>query len=259
MAGVSAGVAFAATGGPPAGGTTGAAGEGSSHPGTPVSAASSATVTSGHGTRYRTTPSPAGQRSGAVPSSARGAGRAAGKQRAATGSRTTSGPKAGPSPKPAPSASPASTPAQPYEFYDSIDPETVPAGAEVATYATGAHPTPVSLVAGRKKVLWIDTEGTDPEAQVIDVEPGCASPSQVPQWVQSHLADDPGSVAIVYTTISEWSQVQQDVSSLPASMQSKIRWWIADPTGSPHIVPGSQATQWYWGSNYDESEALPSF
>ncbi|MGA8271147.1 MAG: hypothetical protein WB919_06270, partial [Candidatus Sulfotelmatobacter sp.] len=152
-----------------------------------------------------------------------------------------------------------SKPAKPYEFYDSIDPETVPAGAEVATYADGAHPTPTSLVAGRKDVLWIDDLGTDPKAQVVDVEPGCATPAQVPQWVKGHLADDPGSLAIVYTTISQWSQVQQEVSSLPASMQSKIRWWIADPTGSPHIVPGSQATQWYWGSNYDESEALPSF
>ncbi len=47
--------------------------------------------------------------------------------------------------------------------------------------------------------------------------------------------------------------------SLPALTQSRIRWWIAYPTGSPHVVPGSQATQWYWGQNYDISTALPGF
>jgi hypothetical protein len=41
-------------------------------------------------------------------------------------------------------------------------------------------------------------------------------------------------------------------------MRSRIRWWVADPTGVPHIVPGSSATQWYWGSSYDESMAAPN-
>ncbi len=108
-------------------------------------------------------------------------------------------------------------------------------------------------------MLWIDTEGTDPEAQILDVEPGCATPSQVPQWVTSRLDQVPGSVAIVYTMLSEWSTVQSAVASLPAWERSRIRWWIADPTGSPHIVPGSNATQWYWGANYDISTALPDF
>jgi len=53
--------------------------------------------------------------------------------------------------------------------------------------------------------------------------------------------------------------VQQAVASLPQSLRSHIRWWIADPTGYPHIVPGSDATQWYWGPNYDISTALPGF
>ncbi len=263
MTGVSVGVAFAATGSTPGDGNIGADVHEAGHPGTPVADASSGAALSRHAARYPAAPSQARRLPDRASASAR-SGKAARGERAGSAHRTGA-PKPAPGSKPSPSASPkpspsaSAAPAQPYEFYDSIDPETVPAGAEVATYATGANPTPPSLVAGRKKVLWIDTEGTDPEAQVIDVEPGCASPSQVPQWVQSHLADDPGTVAIVYTTLSEWSEVQQDVSALPASMQSKIRWWIADPTGYPHIVPGSQATQWYWGSNYDESEALPSF
>jgi hypothetical protein len=152
-----------------------------------------------------------------------------------------------------------SKPAKPYIFYDSTEPQAVPAGAEVATYATGARPVPTSAVAGRKNVLWIDTLGTDPSAQALDVEPGCASPSQVPGWISAKLKAHPHELAIIYTTLSEWSEVQADVASLPSSMRSQIRWWIADPTGTPHMVPGAQATQYYWGSSYDISLAEPDF
>jgi hypothetical protein len=59
--------------------------------------------------------------------------------------------------------------------------------------------------------------------------------------------------------LSEWPSVQAACATLPASMRSRIRWWIADPTGVPHIVPGSDATQWFWGANYDISTATPRF
>jgi hypothetical protein len=42
-------------------------------------------------------------------------------------------------------------------------------------------------------------------------------------------------------------------------MHSHVKYWIADPTGSPHILPGSSATQWYWGANYDITQAAPGF
>jgi len=147
--------------------------------------------------------------------------------------------------------------AKPYLIYDSVDPQAIPAGQVVATYATGAHPIPTSAVAGRRRVIWIDTLGTDPSANELDIEPGCASPSQAAGWVRARLTSHPGATAILYSSISEWSEIRADVASLPAWMRAKIRWWIADPTGSPHMVPGAQATQWYWGPNYDISTALP--
>ncbi len=147
--------------------------------------------------------------------------------------------------------------AKPYLIYDSVDPQAIPAGQVVATYATGAHPIPTSAVAGRRRVIWIDTLGTDPSASELDIEPGCASPSQAAGWVRARLTSHPGATAILYSSISEWSEIRADIASLPAWMRAKIRWWIADPTGSPHMVPGAQATQWYWGSNYDISTALP--
>ena len=42
-------------------------------------------------------------------------------------------------------------------------------------------------------------------------------------------------------------------------MQAHVKYWIADPTGTPHIVPGASATQWFWGSSYDISQAQPGF
>jgi hypothetical protein len=142
-------------------------------------------------------------------------------------------------------------------MYDSLTPQDLPPGKVVATYADGGHPVSPSQATNARRVLWIDVIGTDPSASVLDIEPGAASPSIAPGWVSARLTKDPHTVAIMYTSISEWSQVQAAVAGLPARMRSRIRWWIADPTGSPHIVPGSDATQWYWGSTYDLSTVLP--
>jgi hypothetical protein len=153
----------------------------------------------------------------------------------------------------------AATPAKPFLVYDSVTPEAIPGNPVIATYADGPNPDSPAMVAGRGKVIWISITGLDPNASALDIEPGCASPSQAASWVSSRLRVHPHGVAILYTMISDWSAVQANVASLPSWMKSHIRWWIADPTGTPHIVPGSQATQWYWGPNYDISTALPGF
>ncbi len=108
-------------------------------------------------------------------------------------------------------------------------------------------------------MLWIDTNGSDPAANVLDVEPGDATPAGAAQWVKHRLSSQPHSVAIVYTMRSDWQQVKDNVAALPGWMQSKVRYWIADPTGVPHVVAGSSATQWYWGNSYDITTANPDF
>jgi hypothetical protein len=149
--------------------------------------------------------------------------------------------------------------AQPFLIYDSTTPEAIPANQQVvATYATGPGAVPASQVAGRNQVIWIDIYGDDYAAQALDVEPGNASPSTAASWAYQRLTEYPSATAIIYTMISEWSQVQAAVATLPAWMQSHIRWWIADPTGEPHMVAGASATQWYWGTNYDISTAEPN-
>jgi hypothetical protein len=149
-------------------------------------------------------------------------------------------------------------PARPYEIYDSVTPSSIPSGHEIATYADGGYAVSPAAVAG-KKVLWIDTNGSDPRAAALDVEPGDASPAGAGSWAADKLHADPRGQAIIYTMRSEWPAAQAAVgASLPASLQSHVRWWIADPTGVPHVVPGASATQWYWGPNYDITTATPS-
>jgi hypothetical protein len=153
----------------------------------------------------------------------------------------------------------AAAAAKPYLVYDSVTPSTIPSGRAGAVYATGHYAASESQTAGLGSVLWIDTNGSDPAANVLDVEPGDATPTMAANWVQQRLSAHPDSVAIVYTMLSEWQQVKDHVADLPSSMQSKVRYWIADPTGVAHVVPGASATQWYWGSNYDITTANPGF
>jgi hypothetical protein len=149
--------------------------------------------------------------------------------------------------------------AKPYRIYDSVTPGTIPSGEVAAVYANGAYKTSAAQVAGHHSVLWIDTDGSDPGANVLDVEPGDASPTAAAKWVRQRLTAHSDTVAIVYTMMSDWQQVKHEMTTLPAGMRPKVRYWIADPTGVPHVVAGASATQWSWGDNYDISTANPNF
>jgi len=156
----------------------------------------------------------------------------------------------------APAAKPA---AKPYLMYDSVIPSAIPAHHVAAAYATGPYTASPSQLAGKGPVVWIDTIGNDPSASALDVEPGDATPQVAATWARNRLSSRPHAVARIYTMISEWPAVKAAVAALPQGMQSRVRWWIADPTGVAHLVPGSDATQWYWGSTYDISTATPRF
>jgi hypothetical protein len=147
----------------------------------------------------------------------------------------------------------------PETIYDSVAPTAIPAGQQVATYADGPYQASSAAVAGRGNVLWIDTTGANTQANALDVEPGDATPAEAASWVSAKLSASPRTDAIVYTFEAEWDSVQSNIDALPSWMQSHVKYWIADPTGTPHIVPGAAATQWYWGSSYDISMAQPGF
>jgi hypothetical protein len=204
-------------------------------------------------------PAPAPQHPGSVNvATAQTSNGGSASQPTAPAGSTASPPPAPAAAPPAPAPAPAPRP-QPFRLYDSVTPQAIPPGAPVATYATGGYAVPASAVAGRSLVLWIDTRGTDPAAQALDVEPGDATPAVAAAWASARLTQWPNKVARIYTMISEWPAVKAAIASLPPQMQSHVHYWIADPTGVPHIVPGSMATQWYWGPHWDISTALPGF
>lgn len=168
-----------------------------------------------------------------------------------------------PAPKHAAPAAAVSKPAQhhnPYTIYDSVTPGQIPSSQQqVAVYGNGSYQASWSSVHGRHRVLWIDTNGSNPGCDVLDVEPGDASPAASAQWAKARLQQQPNSIAIVYTMRSEWSAVKAAIGTLPGHVKDHVRYWIADPTGVKHLVPGSDATQWYWGKNFDITTAQPNF
>jgi hypothetical protein len=153
---------------------------------------------------------------------------------------------------------PAPAPPRSYAIYDSATATDLPSGHAEAAYADGAYAASPAQVPGHHP-LWIDVTGSDPHANALDVERGDSPADTSAGWVRAHLAGQPHSVAIIYSSRSDWPAVRASVATLPAWERSHVRYWIADPTGVPHVVPGSSATQWYWGKTYDISTANPNF
>jgi hypothetical protein len=153
------------------------------------------------------------------------------------------------------SRSSSGSPQHTFLMYDATNASAIPAHQVAAVYANGAYRPSGSAVPRGTRVLWIDVFASDPSADVLDVEPGDAQPSSVAAWAKSRLDRYTWSTPIVYTMRSEWGAAKASVATLPKWMQSRVLWWIADPTGHPHLLPGSSATQWYWGENYDISTA----
>ncbi len=147
-------------------------------------------------------------------------------------------------------------PARPYFIYDSVTPTAIPAGKQVATYSNGMYKASSSAAA---RCCGSTPTAAPPGANVLDVEPGDATPAGAAHWVKARLNAHKDQLAVVYTYRSAWQAVTTNMVRLPSWMQTKIRYSIADPTGVNHVVTGSNATQWYWGKSYDITTANPGF
>jgi hypothetical protein len=161
-------------------------------------------------------------------------------------------------PRPKPTVQPAA-PEPSGTFYDATVPQNVPAHAPLATYADGPYAASPSEVSGHH-VMWIDTDGSDPRANALDIEPGDATPTQAASWVEAHEKADPSTKPVLYMSQSNWGAVQASVSSLPSPVRAKVLYWVADPGGPKHLT-GAWATQYNWpdGGNgpYDVDSASP--
>jgi hypothetical protein len=132
----------------------------------------------------------------------------------------------------------------PREMYDSVNPAAVPGNTTLATYINGSYAQP-----GAHAGLWVDTNGSAPaKAQVLDVEPGDATPASAAAWAKTRLDHNPGAHTVIYTMRSQWDATKASLkATLTPQQNSKVKWWIADPTGIKHDIKGADAVQWWWG------------
>lgn len=150
-----------------------------------------------------------------------------------------------------------------FTLYDSVTPENIPNGANAAVYVNGRFFARPDQVRRFKSVYWIDVNGTDPFAQCLDVETGDADASQIPEWVTRHVdhygLGNPRVKARLYGNLignpphNGWQSMRNQVATLPPEYRAHVVYWIANPTGVPHIVPGSAGTQYKWTSKVDIS------
>lgn len=150
-------------------------------------------------------------------------------------------------------------------MYDSTDCNAIPTDVvAVAGYIDGALYTWPETCWNRwdsqkTRILRISVWGPWNEGDILDIETGDATPAQAGPWATNRIQN--GVVhPICYCSVSNLSKV---IASLNKSgVRSQCYLWVADPTGVPHIYPGSDATQYGWngtGGNYDLSLCQPWF
>lgn len=143
-------------------------------------------------------------------------------------------------------------------MFDSTRPERIARSARcVALYHNGRYAASPQVIEGFRrrgvKVLLIDVLGNAPdECSVADREQEDIPQDIIRTWVLQRIAVR-GRLARVYCDLDNWPGAQDACEGL------RVRWWVANPTGTEHLVPGSDATQWLWTPGYDQSMLSPEF
>ena len=136
----------------------------------------------------------------------------------------------------------------PSVMFDSVTPSNIPANATmVAGYTSGNWPTYPTLVKQFPKATVVSIAvNAMQNAQVLDVEQGDATPTDVPGWLFRQRAR--GITPVVYCSVAAWPAVQD---ACKTARIAPPLWWSADWTGRAHLTPGAVATQWADGTaNY---------
>lgn len=149
-------------------------------------------------------------------------------------------------------------PRAPREMYDSVNIPAIPKDKTVATYVNGSYAQPQAGTHTKNPVLWIDTNGSAPgKAQVLDVEPGDATPASAADWAKTRLEASPGAHTVIYTMTSQWDAARTALKAkLTPAQYKQVKWWIADPTGTRHDLKGADAVQWWWGGTGQNPAAI---
>jgi hypothetical protein len=142
-------------------------------------------------------------------------------------------------------------------MYDAVDVAAIPAGAQiVAGYVDGNWPTYDELVAAFPDAQHVSiTVIGKPGAMVADCETGDLTPLGAAHWAEAEIAA--GRRPCIYYSRANAPAVTAALQGAGVPI-SAVDFWVADWTGTAHVVPGSVATQWAdppkSGGNYDISE-----
>jgi len=166
-------------------------------------------------------------------------------------------------------------------MYDDINVDLIPKDAvAVAGYIGGRWPTYPKVVAGWPKAKHLSIAvSTAYDADVLDVEPGDATPDQAAAWVKRQLkvraTGRPfnSSRPVVYTNASHGQALVDKLEAAGLKYGQDFLWWSAhyDPAKGEHncspkcgfgikvTAHATQFTDMAGGKNLDESVVLPGF
>lgn len=143
-------------------------------------------------------------------------------------------------------------------MYDSTRPNLIPSSAAiVCVYINGRYAVDIAAVQKQfphARILEIDVLGNAPDASIKDVENFDIPVSSVQEVCMARFQKHPNALTRLYCNLSTWPGVKDQVRGLSEAAKSNIRYWIANPTEIAHLVPGSDATQYFWGSTFDQSQ-----
>jgi hypothetical protein len=143
---------------------------------------------------------------------------------------------------------------------DSISVPGIPVqGCDIgALYCNGLYQADPGLAArhfGDIPIAWIDCFGTDPTADVLDVEKGDATPVDAAVWVAARLALKPSYPPVVYCNRMSLTPLFNALNAAGLQIVTHFRLWVATLDGTKALpdMTGVTAVQYEGMGSYDES------
>lgn len=144
------------------------------------------------------------------------------------------------------------------QMYDAVTPSNIPANPQmVAGYINGRYAwTPADWAKFPHAAhVTIDVTGARPDADVLDVEKGDATPAGAVRWVKAKLALKGSYLPILYCSRSTLTPLFNALQAVGYSVNKHFRIWIAIPGSNVPVkdMTGVVAIQWNFAGGYDES------
>jgi hypothetical protein len=129
-------------------------------------------------------------------------------------------------------------------MYDSTNPFDIPTGRQlVAGYIDGAYAWSQAGWARHQGAVWVPITvfGDDLGAKVADIENGTMTVQKGVDWARRKILQ--GDLPTLYFSLSLFGAVQAEINRIGIT-PSEWAVWAADWTLTPHLLPGTYATQY---------------